>query len=64
MVLQNMSSTEDKCAFSGAVMSTELKSQLRKEDKVFLKRPQLQLFVREKGKLYLNTNGAFQNMHA
>ena len=37
------------------------KFQLRKKDKVFLKRLQLffKFFVREKGKLYLNTKGAF-----
>ena len=37
----NISYTEDQCAFSGAVMSTELEFQLKKKDKVFLKRLQL-----------------------
>ena len=42
-------------------MYTELKSQLGKEDEVFWKRLQIffNLFVREKGKLYLNKNEAF-----
>ena len=59
----NISYTEDQCAFSGAVMSTELEVSIEKKEKVFLKRVQLffNLFVREKGKLYANANakGAF-----
>ena len=38
----NISSAEDQCEFSGALMSTdELEVQLRKKDKVFLKKLQL-----------------------
>ena len=57
----NISCTEDQCAFSGAVISAELEVSIEKKDLVFLKRLQLffKLFVREKGKLYLNTKGAF-----
>ena len=42
-------------------MSTELEVSIEKKDKKFLKRPQsfFNLFVREKGKLYLNAKGAF-----
>ena len=56
----NISSTEDQYAFSGAVMSTTLEVSTEKKI-VFLKSLQLcfNLFVREKGKLYLNTKGAF-----
>ena len=39
----NISLTEDQCAFSGAVMSTELEASIEKKEKVFLKR--LQLFL-------------------
>ena len=39
----NISCTEDQCAFSGAVMSTELEVSFEKKDKQFLKR--LQLFI-------------------
>ena len=58
----NISCTEDQCAFSGAVMSTELEVSIEKRDKVFLKRLQLffNLCVREQGKLYLITKGAFR----
>ena len=58
----NISCTEDQCAFSGVVRSTELEVSAEKnKDKVLLKRLQLffDLFVREKGKLYLSTKGAF-----
>ena len=57
----NISCTEDQYAFSGAVMSIELEVSIEKKDEVFLKRLQLffNLFVREKGGLYLNTKGAF-----
>ena len=34
----NISCTEDQCTLSGAVMSTELKVSIKKNDKVFLKR--------------------------
>ena len=53
----NISCTKDQYALSGAVMSTELEVSIEKKDKVFLKRQQsfFNLFVREKGKLYLNT---------
>ena len=57
MVIQNISSTEDQCAFSDAVVSTVLKSQLRKEAKVFLKKQQLfflTFLVREQGR-YIST---------
>ena len=37
----NISCTEDQCAFSGVVMSTELEVSIEKKDKVSLKRPQL-----------------------
>ena len=38
----NISCTQDQCAFSGAVMSTELEVSIEKiKDKVFLKRLQL-----------------------
>ena len=38
----NISCTEDQCAFSGALMSTELEVLVeKKKDKVFLKRLQL-----------------------
>ena len=37
----NISCTEDQCACSGAVMSTELEVSIEKKDKVFLKRLQL-----------------------
>ena len=42
-------------------MSTELEVSIEKKDNVFLKRLQLffNLFVRGKGKLYLNRKGAF-----
>ena len=43
-------------------MSTELEVSVEKKDKVFLKRLQLlffYFFVRGKGKLHLNTKGAF-----
>ena len=58
----NISCTEDRCAVSGAVMSTELGVLTEKKDKVFLERLQLcfNLFVREKGKLYLITKGALR----
>ena len=57
----HISCTDDQCAFSGAVMPIELEVSIDKKDKVFLKRLQFlfQPFVREKGKLYLNTKGAF-----
>ena len=57
----NISCTEDQCAFRSAVMFTELEVSIEKRDNVFLKRLQLffNLFVREKGKLYLSTKGAF-----
>ena len=57
----NLSSTEDHCAFSNAVMSTGLELSIQKKDEVFLKRLQLflNLSVREKGKLHLSTKGAF-----
>ena len=60
----NISCIEDRCAFSGAVMSTELEVSIEKKDNVFLKSPQLffNLFVREKGNLYLNTKGAFHTV--
>ena len=50
-----------QCAFSGVEMSLSWKFQLRKKDKVFLKRLQLffNRFVKEKGKLCLTTKGAF-----
>ena len=55
-----------QCAFSSAVMSTELEVSIYKNDKVFFKRLQLffDLFVREKGKLHLNTKGAFHTFSA
>ena len=37
----NISCTEDQCAFSGAVMSTELEVSIEKKDIAFLKRLQL-----------------------
>ena len=37
----SISCAEDQCAFSGAVMSTELEVSIEKKNKVFLKRPQL-----------------------
>ena len=37
----NVSCTEGQCAFSGAVMSTELEVSIEIKDKVFLKRPEL-----------------------
>ena len=37
----NISCTEDQCAFSVAMISTELEVSIEKKDKVFLKRPQL-----------------------
>ena len=48
----NISGTEDRRAFSGVLMSTELQVSIEKKDKVFLKRLQVffNLFVREKGK--------------
>ena len=59
----NISCTEGQCAFSGAVMSSELEVSIEKIDEVlaFFKRLQLffNIFVREKRKLYLNnTKGA------
>ena len=44
----NISCTEDKCAFSSEMMSTELEVSIEKKDNVFFKR-----------KLYLSTKGAF-----
>ena len=57
----NISCTKDRYAFSGAVMPTDLEVSIQKKDKVLLKRLELffNSFVREKGKLYLNTKGAF-----
>ena len=62
----NISCIEDEGAFSSAVMSTELEAQLRKKDKVFLKRLKLffQPFVKEKGKVYLSTKGALYTFQA
>ena len=37
----NISCTEDQCAFSSAVMSTELKVSTEKKDKMFQKRLQI-----------------------
>ena len=37
----NILCTEDQCAFSGAVISTELEASFEKKGKVFLKRLQL-----------------------
>ena len=53
----NISCTEDECAICGEVMSTELEVSIAK--KAFFTRLQLffSLFVREKGRLYLNTKG-------
>ena len=54
----NISCTEDQCTFSGAVMSTELEVSIeKKRENVFEKTTIifLKLFVRQKGKLYLNT---------
>ena len=51
----NISCTEDHFAFSSAVMPTELEVSLKNKNKVFLKRIQfLNLFVREKGKLFIS----------
>ena len=57
----SISCTEDQCAFSSALMSTELEVLIEKKDKVFLKRLQLFFltFLREWEKLYLNTKEAF-----
>ena len=63
----NILCTEDQCEFSIAVMSTELEVSIEKnKDKVFFKRLELffKLFVREKGKLYLSTKGAFYTFQA
>ena len=54
----NILCTEDQCAFSGPVMSTELEVSIEKKDKDY--NHFFNLFVREKGKLYLNTKGAFR----
>ena len=55
--LRPISCTEDQCAFSGVVMSTELEVSIEKKRYVFLKRLQLffNLFEREKTTLYPGT---------
>ena len=61
-----LSRTEDQCAFSGAVMSTESEVSTEKKDCVFEKITIIffNLFVREKGKYYLNIKGAFHSFQA
>ena len=56
-----MHCTEDQCAFSSAVMSTELEVLIEKKKiKCFEKTIIFfNLFIIEKEKLYFNTNGAF-----
>ena len=51
----SISCTEDQCAFSGAVMSTELEVSIEKRDLQLF----FNLFIKEKGKSYVNTKGAF-----
>ena len=58
----NISCTEDQCAFSGAVMSTELEVSIQKKRQSVFEKTTIiffNLFVREKGKLYLNIKGGF-----
>ena len=52
----NISCTKDQCAFSGAVMSTELEVSIEKKRQGVLKRLQFffNLFVRQKGNLYIS----------
>ena len=57
----NISCTEDQCAFSGAVVSTELEVSIEKKRYGVSENTSIifNLFVREFGKLYLITKGAF-----
>ena len=56
----NMSCTEDECASTGAVMSTELEVSIEKKDSVVVENTEIifKPFCKRKRKLYLNTNGA------
>ena len=63
LVIQNISS-EMSVAFSGAVMFTELEVSIEKRRQSVFEKTTIifNLFVREEGKLYLNTNGAFHTV--